>query len=777
MSRVSAATAAGLVPVFGVLVVVDVPGSAMWRDVVVYNLIFAFAALAAADQALRNLGARLGWACLSAALATNVAANLYYTLVLAPMDSPPYPSPADLGYLAFFPLVYVALIRLLRERVEHWHPSLWLDGLIAALAVAGVATAVVLVPVLDLADQRPAVALTNLAYPMGDLLLLSILAGGAALQGGRFDPTWAWLGGGLLFIGVADSVYAVLDSAGEYVEGTALDLLWLIGAALIALGAAAGKTQRTPPTTAGTGPWSRWGLVTVPALGTVCGLLLLAPVQGWSVPSSARWLAIATLAAVTARAMLTYREIWALSEARREAATDELTGLANRRGFGAAVARDLSALRTGSTPGERDGEAALLLLDLDEFKEVNDSLGHAAGDELLAAVAARLSGCSRSADDVLARLGGDEFAVLMPHADRAGAERLADRIRAALDAPFVLDGVRVHIGASIGIALAPGHGDELGLLLRRADIAMYRAKGEGIGHATYDPALRDPDGEDRLYRVDALRRALDTDQIVVHYQPKVDLATSRVRGVEALVRWMTPDRGLVYPDAFIGLAEESGLMPALTATVLDQALAQTACWGRDGLDLSVAVNLPTAAVVDVGLPERIAELLARHSVPADRLQLEITEDALLDDRVRARAVLAQLRAMGVRIAIDDYGSGYSCLAYLRELPVDELKLDRSFVFPMADDARAAAIVRSTVELAHSLGMSIVAEGVEHQAAADELARYGCDAAQGFHYARPLPAAELAAWLAQRAGPTRRVPAQRVEEPVRETVQEPVRETG
>jgi EAL domain-containing protein (putative c-di-GMP-specific phosphodiesterase class I) len=286
--------------------------------------------------------------------------------------------------------------------------------------------------------------------------------------------------------------------------------------------------------------------------------------------------------------------------------------------------------------------------------------------------------------------------------------------------------------------------------MRRADIAMYRAKATRAGHAVYDPALRDPDGEDRLQRVEELRTAIEERQIVVHYQPKIDLATGQVTAVEALVRWDHPSSGLLFPDAFLALAEDAGLMPALTATVLDQALAQAAAWSREGRDLAVAVNLPPATVVDADLPDRIAALLAQHRVPARQLKLEITEDSLLDDRVRARDVLARLRRLGVRIAIDDYGSGYSSLAYLRELPVDELKLDRSFISPMAEDARAAAIVRSTVELAHSLGLTIVAEGVEHAAAADELTRYGCDSAQGFHYAQALHPAELTRWLDNRA---------------------------
>ncbi len=740
---------------FGLSLVSPWPDVALVRDLVLYNGVYLMAAGAAAQRARVDRAARVAWACTAVALSFTVAANVYYSTVLAAMDEAPYPSLADAGYLLFFPLVYVCLVLLLRQRIAQWHPSLWLDGLIAALAVAAVATAAVLVRVLDLSGDRLAVALTNLAYPSGDLLLLSVLAGGAVLLEGRIDRQWTLLGAGLAFIAVADGAFAVLDSAGVYTEGTALDLLWLIGACLIAWAAVTDQAipaVSTPSAADSVTNGSGWALLSVPAAGTLCALVLLAPLQAWSVPASARWLALATLGAVTARTMLTYREVWALTEARRQATTDELTGLANRRGFTDSAGR-LLAERYGPGQEPRHPGDALLLLDLDEFKEVNDSLGHAAGDELLKAVATRLQECCRSPEDVLARLGGDEFALLLPGADGPTAQGVAKRIRTELGGHFVIDEVRVHIDASIGISLAPVHGEGLPLLLRRADIAMYRAKARGGGQATYDPALRDPDGEDRLQRIAALRLALESEQMVMHYQPKVDIASGRVRGVEALVRWMSPERGLVYPDDFLPLAESAGLMPALTAVALDLALAQVAAWNHDGLQLSVAVNLPSAAIVDAFLPERIATLLERHGVPAVQLHLEITEDALLDDRVRARTVLARLRSLGVRIAIDDYGSGYSCLAYLRELPVDELKLDRSFVLPMAHDARAAAIVRSTVELAHSLGMSIVAEGVEDHSAATELASYGCDAAQGYYYTHALPATELASWLGHINEPT------------------------
>ncbi len=737
-----------------------VPVSSAVRDLGLYNLVWVAAVVAISVRAARSVGAGqcLGWAALATGLTANVAANLYYSLVLAHLDTVPYPSWADAGLLVLYPLAYVTLVVVLKARVVRWHPSIWLDGLILAFGMAGLGAALLLAPVLDLTGAGFAVAVTNAAYPLGDLLLISTVLAGAWLLRRGLDRTWILLGTGLSVMALGDSVYLLQDSAGLYREGTALDLTWPLGVLLMAAGAVAGpltplRTDADDRPGRSNSAAFRWGLLATPMAAALASLALLVPWGGWHAPAAAAWLAAGALAAVGVRTVLTYRELWDLADARRQAHTDELTGLTNRRGFTALAEAHLRAaegLGRDDGPVRPEHRTALLLLDLDRFKEVNDSLGHHAGDELLSAIGQRLVETCREPRDLLARLGGDEFAVLLPGTGLDGAEHVAARIGAALAAPFVVDGVRVQAAISIGIAVAPWHGTSLSLLMRRADIAMYRAKNTRAGHAIYDPDQRDPDGEDRLQRVQDLRAAIEGDQIIVHYQPKVDLATSCVTGAEALVRWDHPTQGLLFPDAFLALAEDAGLMPALTAAVLDKALAQAAHWHRAGRQLTVAVNLPPATVVDADLPQRVAQSLARHQVPPSLLKLEITEDSLLGDRVRAREVLARLRRLGVRIAIDDYGSGYSSLAYLRELPVDELKLDRSFVYPMADDARAAAIVRSTVELAHSLGLSIVAEGVEHAAAAEELVRYGCDAAQGYHYARALPPGELTDWLDARA---------------------------
>jgi diguanylate cyclase (GGDEF)-like protein len=424
-----------------------------------------------------------------------------------------------------------------------------------------------------------------------------------------------------------------------------------------------------------------------------------------------------------------------------QAATDDLTRLPNRRALQACADTHLADRRT---------RRALLLLDLDRFKEVNDSLGHDTGDRLLVQVAARLRSTVRS-DDLLARLGGDEFAVLLDGAGREEAEHVAHALLASLEQPFDLGDLTVHAHGSVGIALFPEHGTDLSTLLRRADAAMYRAKRQGRVHL--HDAADDEGSSDRLRLAEELRAGLDRHELVVHYQPKLSLRTGLVCGVEALVRWQHPTRGLLPPGAFLERAEEVGLMPDLTSEVLGLALDQAARWALDGRRLEVAVNLSTSSLLDVDLPREIAAGLAGRDLPPSALRLEITEEVLMADRARAREVLTELRRGGVTIAVDDFGTGYSSLAYLRDLPIDELKLDRSFIAPIEHDPRSAALVTSVVTLAHSLGLAMVAEGVEDEATLLLLAQLGADQAQGYHLSRPLPAAELEAWLDARTAIT------------------------
>jgi diguanylate cyclase (GGDEF)-like protein len=394
----------------------------------------------------------------------------------------------------------------------------------------------------------------------------------------------------------------------------------------------------------------------------------------------------------------------------------------------------------------REGRAvAVLMIDLDRFKEINDTLGHHNGDLLLCTIGQRLTATVRASDSV-ARLGGDEFAVLLT--DVGGVEDALDaaaRVRAAISRRLELEDIGVEIEASVGIALFPEHGEDPEMLLQHADVAMYTAKRAHSGHALYDGASDAYNRENLALSAD-LRRAIDDDQLVLHFQPKADLASGTAVGVEALVRWQHPERGFLYPDAFIALAENTGLIRPLTLHVLHKALEQTRAWNDQGLRLDMAVNVSTRNLLDLTLPDEVQRLLELHAVPAHQLELEITETTIMADPPRAKAVLARLSALGVGLAVDDFGTGYTSLSWLRDLPLTTLKIDKSFVMKMSSVDGDAKIVRSTVQLGRSLGMKVVAEGVEDEASWDELKALGCSLAQGYYYSRPQGEAALTPWL-------------------------------
>src|SRR5215211_233974 len=450
-------------------------------------------------------------------------------------------------------------------------------------------------------------------------------------------------------------------------------------------------------------------------------------------------LAIVTVLTGMARAGLTVVE--RLRESRHQALTDDLTGLGNRRYL---VDRLDAAVAASEQSG---GELALLLVDLDGFKELNDTLGHHAGDQVLRQIGPRLSGLLRG-EDTLARLGGDEFAVVLTPGDETSASAAGLRLRSALERSFEVGGIRVHIDASVGIAIFPHHSRHALGLLQRADVAMYEAKRMRTGHEVYLPE-RDRHSRERLALVGDLHGALEAGELVLHYQPKADLPGGTVRGVEALVRWQHPALGLLTPGHFLPLAEQSGLTRALTAFVLDRAMSEIGALGEHA-DLAVAVNLGPADLLDLELPSHVARALDRCRFPPERLALEVSEDVIVADPERTLDVLQRLRALGVGLALDDFGAGQSSLSHLKSLRLDELKIDRSFVLEMADDATDLAIVRSTVELAHRLRLRVVAEGVATREAWDLLIECGCDEAQGDLLARPMPAPGLGVWLVQRS---------------------------
>jgi diguanylate cyclase (GGDEF)-like protein len=414
---------------------------------------------------------------------------------------------------------------------------------------------------------------------------------------------------------------------------------------------------------------------------------------------------------------------------RKLSLTDHLTGLGNRALLGDRFEQAIRGAR------RNQNQAAVLMLDLDDFKEVNDTLGHHHGDRLLQMVTERLTGVVREVD-TLVRLGGDEFAIVMPTVDGpAGAVALAERVIRALTVNYHLVDVPVHVGASIGIAVFPDHGESIEELMQHADVAMYRAKNNGLDYAVFSTA--DVESTTRHLKLIAeLRDAVYGEQLELHYQPKFDLATSQLVGVEALVRWQHPELGLIAPIEFIGAAERTGLIRQLTRWVLATSLRQLAGWVADGLDITMAVNLSPRSLTDDRLIEDVVSALARADVEPRRLTLEVTESSFIGDPDRSTSALLALQNLGVRVSIDDFGTGYSSLTYLRHLPVNEVKIDRSFVSGLTSNAADESIVESTISLAHALGFTVVAEGIEDQSTLDHLTRLGCDVAQGYHLGRP-----------------------------------------
>ncbi|MCW6008627.1 EAL domain-containing protein [Micromonospora sp. CPCC 205371] len=474
-------------------------------------------------------------------------------------------------------------------------------------------------------------------------------------------------------------------------------------------------------------------------------LLLLSPVLLAAAQTSA---ALIPLVVVPLYAV--YRMARLSAEQDQLGRLDPLTGLANRKALLAEVADHVPVHAERVARGDADRHLALLVLDLDHFKRVNDALGHAVGDRLLVQVGSRLEAAVRPGD-LVARLGGDEFAILAPRLDGVDAARdLASTVVAALAEPVSLDGLPLDVAGSMGIALYPDHGEDFATLLRHADVAMYDAKHRGDTVAVYSPES-DHNSPERLNLLADLRRALespDGDQIAMYYQPQIAIETGEVVGVEALLRWRHPVRGMVDPEELIRVAEQSAVMRLLTRRVVDDVVEQVAKWSAAGLHLRAALNVSVRDLHTGEIADQIADRLARYGLSPERLQLEITEGALMADPRRVLATIARLDQIGVAIALDDFGTGYSSMQHLRRLPLAEVKVDRSFVLGMATDTDDAAIVRSVIELAGALGLRVVAEGVEDERTWRLLHAAGCHVAQGWFYARPMPANELVDWLSR-----------------------------
>ncbi len=719
----------GLVALYLVSTILRRPGTSIaFFDVWVNNLGIVGCVTLLAWRAIARRRGRWAWAAFAGGLTFFTAGSVLFTALVQHFTPVPYPSIADFSFLLDYPLALVGIALLVRETVPNISRTIWVDGLIAALGVAALEATLLLSPIIQTNVGNFGSVVTNVAYPFGDLVLISLVVGVFAVRGWRPGPLWWTLGAGLVIFAGADSVYLLRVASDTYVVGTPLDSLWAIAAFMIALA----SWQRMSPKSKDS--------PVIQAPNVVPALFLLSSL-GIVVYASAQHgirlgvvLAGVTLVIAIGRSAYAFRQLRALAESRREARTDDLTGLPNRRLF---FERLAAALEQDPAPHR----VAVLLIDLDRFKEINDSLGHHVGDDVLRQLGPRLTAAVRGTD-IVARLGGDEFGlVLSPLLDLTAATAAAERVREALRQPFQLEGMSLRVDPSIGIALAPDHGTTPESVLQKADVAMFAAKRAHAPWQIYS-AEHDQNARDRLELMEDLRDALRRHEIVLHYQPILDLSSGEVRGAEALARWQHPSRGILAPAVFLGLVTDAGLMDSFTMDVLDQAFVQQTRWSEMGYSIGVSVNISAATLRDDDLPDKIAALISMRRIDPARITLEITEDCFITDPEQAMLILDRLRALGVELSIDDFGTGFSSLTYIRRLPVTELKLDRTFLTGAPRDKRAVSVIRSTVDLAHSLGLRIVAEGIENLDALALVDDLGCDAAQGYLMGRPAPAEDF-----------------------------------
>ncbi|WP_298990120.1 bifunctional diguanylate cyclase/phosphodiesterase [uncultured Pseudokineococcus sp.] len=761
--------AVAAVAAVGVVALLSVLAAAGWglAGSVAYSVLAVVGLLVLAASARRQPAGRMPWVLLAVGAAVLVSGQLSLMWLVddyAPERTPEVwlsglaerPGAFAVGLVAY-PLLLAGQLVLLRQRVSRILPSSWLDVLAAASLLAAASWAFLVPAAGRTLGLEPLGAVLLTARPLLDLLLVALAASTWGLSGWRADRRLPMLVLAFAVLAISDTAGAlhVAGVVGGPVVGAGVDV-----GRLVALGvaAAAAATRASRPSDARV---DTLGAVVTSVLALVLCVALLALDQVRPLRPTAVGLVLLTLLLVGAKLLVVIREVVRLAGSRQQALTDDLTGLANRRAFDGALA--------AAGDGRRAG---LLLVDLDRFKEVNDRHGHAAGDALLRRTSTALRDVVPRTAPV-ARLGGDEFAVLLPGADVGAASEAARAVVAAVGAASVAgagpDAGGPAVGASVGVATTPdasGRSVAAEELLRRADAAMFVAKRAGRGDApdgggprdgasgawgVYDEAA-DAERRERRETLEGLRAVLSgaagAGELVVHYQPQV-AASGVVVGAEALVRWRHPDRGLLAPAAFLDLAEEHGLMGALTARVLRRAAADAAGWARRGHRLRVSVNVSTSVLVDPGLMPLVEEVLARTPLAASDLVLEITETMLMRDPERALPTARRLAERGVGLSIDDYGTGYASMGYLDDLPATELKLDRAFTARLGRRERTAAIVRTTVDLAHRLGLRLVAEGVEDHATLRALHDLGVDETQGYLHSRPLDAAAFGCWLDER----------------------------
>ena len=639
---------------------------------------------------------------------------------------PHFPAPGEWLFLVSY-LGMAGYLMLDVDRRQLRATRGWLDIAVICGGTSCLASLLLVTPIQLASGQEGVPLLLALIYPLADMVLALAVIGQALLDLRSDLRKSLMLGVAFVLLACADSGFALQASARTYDFGNVSNALW--GGAFALLVAAACRPERPVlralPKTPGTA-------ILLGAGAAATAVLLIRPDEAlafYTLPP-----ALLTMVTVAWRMGLALRDANRATEAFALSQTDDLTKLPNRR-----------AVRVWLENGLPQGRPlSLMLLDLDGFKEINDALGHQVGDTVLRMVAVRMREAIGPHDQV-ARLGGDEFALILPTRDELVLMETAHRVLRELGKPISVDGIEICPSGSIGITIAQPEDVESGEMLRRADVAMYQAKNASMGAALYDAEL-DEFSRSRLQLAEELRKGIADGQIEVWYQPQLDVATMEISGLEALVRWRHPVQGVISPVSFLPAARRAGLMAALSETIARQAVQDHRRLLRSGLDLRVAINCaPTELLGHAFLPQ-LYSAIEESNVPADGLVLEVTEDSFLSDPHRTRDVLLDLRSHGVQVSIDDYGTGFSSLTYLRNLPVQELKIDRSLVRNVAVDNRSRMIVGSTIQLAHALDMRIVAEGVENSADLEELAAMGIDTVQGYHVARPMPAAEIEGWV-------------------------------
>ncbi|WP_445169859.1 putative bifunctional diguanylate cyclase/phosphodiesterase [Mycolicibacterium sp. Dal123E01] len=746
--------------VFVAIVVLILGGGALGQRLsVIDDLLFValtvpavlFTALAARSLRGRR---RLAWLSMTVGLLGWGVGESISTLFEVRLHHVPFPSVADAAYL-LLPVGACAALLFYPVASNQSRARLFLDGLIVAGSLFLMSWVTILRPLYLWHHSGQLGFAISLIYPISDILVLTVA--GVVLVNASTDHrlSLTLMIAGAACFALSDSAFAFLTANGSYASGGVFDIGWAAGLLLVTVAAVAaregGDSERVAVALPG------WASVWMP----YTPLLLAAIVAAAQPVPVLQSRPVIVVASVLVVAVLV-RQFLAVSENRRLVATvadqalrDPLTGLANRALFSERLDHAMKQLAEEGLP------LAVLAIDLNDFKLVNDNLGHLVGDDLLIGVARRLRTCIRAGDSV-ARQGGDEFAVLVSGSAEE-AEAVGRRVVEAFGEPFLLGSHELLIRPSVGLAVADAAEPQLTAeeLLRRADTAMYTAKRSRLRAVqTYNPEIQlaTEVDEKKLFGSPAmqpglggttavellgrLRVAVDNRELTLAYQPKVDLRTGALIGVESLLRWPQPDGGVLGPDEFLPLVRRHGLMGLVTQLVIDRALDDALAWHRAGADVPVAVNLFSPSMANVELPAIIGRALAQRGLPAEALAVEITEDLFLDSTERTRNVLEQLRSNGIRIAIDDFGSGYSALSYLRDLPIDEVKLDRSFIASILVDRRAAAVVRAVADLAHVLDLTVVVEGVEDADTAALVRELGCDIGQGFYFGAPVTPDEV-----------------------------------